>query len=66
MIRQAVLEYDHSNDALDKLYSLIGNRKALVLKGFNGYGEAVRVSPRLSEIPSIRFNGECSTKNSND
>ena len=53
MIRQAVLEYDHSNDALDKLYSLIGNREALVLKGFNGYGQAIRVSPRLSEIPSV-------------
>lgn len=60
MIRQAVLEYDHSNDALDQLYSLIGNRDALVLKGFNGYGEAIRVSPRLAEIPSVRFKGECS------
>ncbi|VXB22223.1 Glycerol dehydrogenase [Exiguobacterium sp. 8H] len=60
MIRQAVLEYDHSNDALNKLYSLIGNREALVLKGINGYDEAVRVSPRLAEVPSVRFNGECS------
>ncbi|WP_074036988.1 iron-containing alcohol dehydrogenase [Exiguobacterium profundum] len=60
MIRQAVLEYDHSNDALNKLYSLIGNREALVLKGINGYDEAVRVSPRLAEVPNVRFNGECS------
>nr|WP_285801219.1 iron-containing alcohol dehydrogenase [Exiguobacterium sp. CH10] len=31
----------------------------------NGYGEAVRVSPRLAEIPSVRFYGECSDEEIN-
>ena len=65
MIRQAVLEYDHSHDALENLHTLIGNRKALVLKGLNGYGEAVRVFPRLANLPSVQFNGECSDEEIN-
>lgn len=65
MIRQAVLEYDHSNDALEDLHTVIGNREALILRGLNGYGEAVRVSPRLAEIPSVRFYGECSDEEIN-
>lgn len=65
MIRQAVLEYDHSHDALENLHTLIGNRKALVLKGLNGYGEAIRVSPRLANLPSVQFNGECSDEEVN-
>lgn len=65
MIRQAVLEYDHSNDALEDLHTVIGNREALILRGLNGYGEAVRVSPLLAEIPSVRFYGECSDEEIN-
>ena len=65
MIRQAVLEYDHSHDALEELHTLIGNREALVLKGSSGYGEAIRVSPRLANLPSVQFNGECSDEEVN-
>ncbi|WP_214794945.1 MULTISPECIES: iron-containing alcohol dehydrogenase [unclassified Exiguobacterium] len=60
MIRQAVLEYDHSKDALENLPARIGNREALVLRGESGYSKAVRVSPRLADLPSVRFTGECS------
>lgn len=60
MIRQAVLEYDHSDDALDRLHSCVGTREAIVLRGKVGYSEAVRVSPCLGELPTVQFNGECS------
>lgn len=60
MIRQAVQEYDHSDDALDHLETLVGDRQALVLHGRIGYEKVLRVNPELASFPTVAFRGECS------
>lgn len=60
MIRQAVLEYDHSEDALTRLSELIGNRHAHVLRGQHGYEAVKRYLPDITDLPTTQFGGECS------
>lgn len=59
MIRQAVLEYDHSDDALDRLADLVGGRRAHVLRGQNGYEIVRQIYPKISDYPATTFRGEC-------
>ncbi|TCI30705.1 iron-containing alcohol dehydrogenase [Exiguobacterium sp. SL-10] len=59
MIRQAVLEYDHSDDALDRLDDLIDGRRAHVLHGQNGYDVVRDIHPAIADYPATAFRGEC-------
>lgn len=59
MIRQAVLEYDHADDALERLGELIAGRRAHVLRGQNGYDIVKRFLPAISTYPTSVFRGEC-------
>ncbi|MCC5892092.1 iron-containing alcohol dehydrogenase family protein [Exiguobacterium sp.] len=59
MIRQAVLEYDHADDALDRLDELIGGRRVHVLCGQSGYEAVKRILPAIADYPTTRFRGEC-------
>lgn len=59
MIRQAVLEYDHSDDALDHLEELIDGRRAHVLHGENGYAVVRDILPVIADYPAAAFRGEC-------
>lgn len=59
MIRQAVLEYDHTDDALDRLGELIGERSAHILRGQTGYDVVRQVNPAITDYPATAFRGEC-------
>lgn len=59
MIRQAVLEYDHADDALDRLDDLIAGRRAHVLHGRNGFYVVKQVLPAITAYPTSQFRGEC-------
>ncbi|EPE60610.1 iron-containing alcohol dehydrogenase family protein [Exiguobacterium sp. S17] len=59
MIRQAVLEYDHADDALERLDELIAGRRAHVLRGQNGFDVVKRVLPAITAYPTSLFRGEC-------
>lgn len=59
MIRQAVLEYDHSDDALDRLDDLIDGRRVHVLHGQNGYDVVRAIFPAIADYPATKFSGEC-------
>lgn len=59
MIRQAVLEYDHADDALDRLDDLVDGRRAHVLHGQNGYDVVRAIFPAIADYPATRFSGEC-------
>ncbi|UTT44371.1 iron-containing alcohol dehydrogenase [Exiguobacterium aurantiacum] len=59
MIRQAVLEYDHADDALDRLYELVSGRRAHVLRGQNGYDVVRDIYPAITDYPTTQFRGEC-------
>lgn len=59
MIRQAVLEYDHADDALDRLEDLIDGRRVHVLHGENGYGIVREIDPGIADYPATAFRGEC-------
>ena len=62
MIRQAVLEYDHAADALDRLDELIGARSVHVLRGQNGYPTVERLLPSIQTYPATTFRGECTDR----
>ncbi|WP_047375994.1 iron-containing alcohol dehydrogenase [Exiguobacterium sp. ZOR0005] len=62
MIRQAVLEYDHDDDALDRLGELIGGRRVHVLRGRHGYPVVERLLPSLKAYPATSFAGECTDR----
>lgn len=62
MIRQAVLEYDHADDALDRLDDLVDGRRAHVLRGQNGYEVVRAVHPSITDYPATTFRGECTDK----
>ncbi|TCI67678.1 MULTISPECIES: iron-containing alcohol dehydrogenase family protein [unclassified Exiguobacterium] len=59
MIRQAVLEYDHADDALDRLDDLVDGRRAHVLHGQKGYDVVRAIFPAIADYPATRFSGEC-------
>ncbi|MCT4782367.1 MULTISPECIES: iron-containing alcohol dehydrogenase [Exiguobacterium] len=59
MIRQAVLEYDHAEDALERLDELIAGRQVHVLRGSHGYPVVERLLPSIEAYPGTLFAGEC-------
>lgn len=56
MIRQAVLQYIHEERAVDRLMTLLADRKAVMLHGKQAL-EAARAY--LPELPKIEFSGHC-------
>ncbi|MGI1806016.1 iron-containing alcohol dehydrogenase family protein [Exiguobacterium sp. TDN 0502] len=56
MIRQAVLQYIHEENALDQLKEVIGNRSAVLIHGRQAYEAAAFALPAL---PRLLFEGHC-------
>ena len=56
MIRQAVLQYIHEENALDQLEQIIGNRSAVLIHGRQAYEAAAFALP---DVPRFLFEGHC-------
>ena len=56
MIRQAVLQYIHEENALDQLEQIIGNRLAVLIHGRQAYEAAAFALP---DVPHFLFEGHC-------
>lgn len=54
-----MLEYDHADDALDRLDELVAGRRAHLLRGQYGYEAVKHVLPGIAAYPTSLFHGEC-------
>ncbi|MCY1692315.1 iron-containing alcohol dehydrogenase [Exiguobacterium sp. SL14] len=59
MIRQAVLQYIHEENALDQLEQIIGNRSAVLIHGRQAYEAAAFALP---DVPHFLFEGHCTDR----
>ena len=56
MIRQAVLQYIHEEQAVDRLSELLRGRKAVLIHGEQALKSSAQYLP---ELPKLLFTGHC-------